>query len=129
MRVALAALSLLVVSLPACSGCADDDLGQDEGQLVHSSAPGGESVVQYPVEGRPNEICVLPNHIEGGDYAKGDGDDETELCSYNFHGTAPGKSVATCPKLVSTNPGVDVQELQDGKTKEETEAATCGSDA
>src|SRR6185295_18814955 len=83
----------------------------------------------YPVDGRPNEICVVPNHIEGGDYSKGDGDDETELCSYNFHGTSPGKSVATCPKLVSTNPGVDVQALQEGKTKEQTEAATCASDA
>lgn len=121
----------LILSLVACgaSGGAGEEIASDEGQLVDPSAPRGRSTIQFPVAaGRPNEICVLPNHLAGGDYDKGDEEDETELCSYNFHGTAPGRSVATCPKLVSTNPGVDVQELLPGKTKAETEAATCRRD-
>ncbi len=125
----LVALGVSSLSVACSGGSSDDEVGSDEGQLVDPAAPRGKTSVSFPVKaGRPNELCVVPNHLAGGDYDDGDADDEKELCSYNFHGTEPGTSVATCPKLVSTNPGVDVQELLPGKTKQETEAATCNKD-
>jgi hypothetical protein len=119
----------LAATVVACGAAPEDDeVGSDEGQLVDPATPRGRATAQYPVAGRPNEICVAPQHLAGADYDKDDAEDEDELCTYNFHGSSPGKSVATCPKVVSTNPGVDVHELLPGKTKAESEAAMCARD-
>lgn len=62
----------------------------------------GEAIVSHPVAGRAPEVCVIPKHIELGDYKKGDAKGEKELCGMNV-----GVNVAACPKENSTNPGVN----------------------
>jgi hypothetical protein len=102
------------------------DRGKDRGlKTIHFAAP---------TPGAPDEVCVVPNHMPGGDYSSSDTKSEAELCSYVFHGAGPREAdapkvdVAICPKLSSTNPGTDVQELVAGKSREETIAAICKQD-
>ena len=61
---------LAVVATGACSSPDDGTIGSDDADVIDPGSPRGKSIVQYPVEGRPNEICVLPNHLVGADYAK-----------------------------------------------------------
>jgi len=85
------------------------------------------ATTKFQVAGRPDEICVVPNHLAGVDYEKDDADDEAKLCAYNFYAASPGKPVAICPKLESTNPGVDVHALKPGLDQAQTQSAICGS--
>lgn len=75
-------------------------------------------VVKYPVAGRLDEICVLPKHFPGGDYSKGDLEDEKELCSYDFRAS----NYAICPKVSSTNPALEVFSLPAGVDKKAYES-------
>jgi hypothetical protein len=54
------------------------------------------------VVGGITETCVIPHHFPGAKYSKKDGKAEAKLCSYDI-----GQDVAACPKLNSTNPGVN----------------------
>lgn len=131
-------LSISSLSLVACSGTAEDDadVGDDEAAVLARDAARGRSSIHFPspTTGAPDELCVLPKHLPGGDYKKDDDKSETELCSYSYYGTRPREAnapmveVAICPKLSSTNPGTDVQELLPGKTREQTEAEICSKD-
>ena len=80
----------------------------------------GEKVVNIPVARRNAEIRVIPKHFAGGDYSKKDNKVEDELCDIDEHTNA-----AVCPKLNSTNPGLDFYSLPQGSTPDQVEAAHC----
>jgi hypothetical protein len=80
----------------------------------------GEKIVAIPVPGRNAEVCVIPQHFAGGDYGKKDAEVEAKLCGMDVHTNA-----AVCPKLNSTNPGLDFYSLPQGSTPEQVEAAHC----
>lgn len=80
--------------------------------LAASSAHGadfstlrGESVVTTTSTSGQIESCFIAERIPGGTYTKGDLKDEAALCKMNFYDR---NAIAICPKLNSTNPGVDV---------------------
>jgi hypothetical protein len=80
----------------------------------------GEKIVELAVPGRSAEVCVIPKHFAGGDYSDKDAKIETKLCNIDEQTNA-----AVCPKLNSTNPGLDFHSLPDGKTSAQVEAAHC----
>jgi hypothetical protein len=80
----------------------------------------GEKIVNLPVPGRNAEVCVIPKHFDGGRYLDKDIEVETRLCNIDVHTNA-----AVCPKLNSTNPGLDIYSLPQGGTPNQVEAARC----
>ena len=80
----------------------------------------GEKIVEFAVAGRNAEVCVIPKHFAGGEYSNKDAKVETQLCDIDAYTNA-----AVCPKLNSTNPGVDFHSLPQGSTREQVEAANC----
>jgi hypothetical protein len=80
----------------------------------------GQQTVDLPVPGRNAEICVIPKHLDAGRYFDKDIEIETQLCDIDEH-----KNSAVCPKLNSTNPGLDFYSLPQGGTPEQVEAARC----
>ena len=80
----------------------------------------GEQTVNHPVPGRNAEICVIPKHLDVGRYFDKDVEIETQLCNIDER-----KNSAVCPKLNSTNPGLDLYSLPQGGTPEQVEAARC----
>jgi hypothetical protein len=80
----------------------------------------GEQTVELPVPGRNAEICVIPKHLDAGRYFDKDSEIEAQLCNIDAH-----KNSAVCPKLNSTNPGLDLYSLPQGETLEHVEAARC----
>ncbi len=67
------------------------------------------------------EICVIPKHFPKADYRKKDRKIERTLCGYDFYGETtlngpniPLTYVAICPKVSSSNPGVEIYDLDDG---------------
>ncbi len=80
----------------------------------------GEKIVDVPVPGRIAEVCVVPRHFIGGEYSDKDAEVETQLCNIDEYTNA-----AVCPKLNSTNPGIDFYSLPQGGTPSSVEAARC----
>jgi hypothetical protein len=80
----------------------------------------GEKIVDLPVPGRNAEVCVIPKHFVGGGYSDKDIEVETQLCKIDASTNA-----AVCPKLNSTNPGLDFHSLPQGDTPNQVEAARC----
>ena len=80
----------------------------------------GEKTVKIAVAGRNAEVCIIPEHFAGGDYSDKDSKVELKLCNIDEHTNA-----AVCPKLNSTNPGLDFYSLPQGKTPDQVEAAKC----
>jgi hypothetical protein len=80
----------------------------------------GEKIVEHPVPGRNAEVCVIPKHFVGADYADKDAKVEEELCSIEVNTDA-----AVCPKMNSTNPGLDIYSIPPGFTPKQIEAADC----
>jgi len=80
----------------------------------------GEQTIDLPVPGRNAEICVIPKHLDAGRYFDKDSEIEAQLCTIDVH-----KNSAACPKLNSTNPGLDFYSLPQGGTPEQLEAARC----
>ena len=80
----------------------------------------GEKTVDVPVAGRNPEVCVIPKHFAGGEYSDRDSKVEAKLCDIDEHTNA-----AVCPKLNSTNPGLDFYSLPQGSTPDQVEAAHC----
>jgi hypothetical protein len=80
----------------------------------------GEKTVDLPVPGRNAEVCVIPKHFVGGEYFDKDIEVETQLCNVDVYTNA-----AVCPKLNSTNPGLDFYSLPQGATPNQVEAARC----
>ena len=80
----------------------------------------GESQVSIPVAGRGSEICVIPTHLEMGDYSAGDLKKETALCALD-----EAVNSAVCAKTNSTNPGLNFYSLPDGMTPAQLQAKNC----
>ena len=80
----------------------------------------GEKLVQIPVAGRNAEICVVPKHFGNAAYSDHDLKDEVELCGIDQYTDA-----AVCPKINSTNPGLDLFSLPQGSTPAQVESAKC----
>jgi hypothetical protein len=108
--------------LPACVSASDLELDEAEAQALSASdlATRGDQQLHFAVAGRPDELCVVPKKFPGADYEKDDPEDEAKLCRFDFR-----SNVAVCPKLTSTNPGVDILDLA-GKDKDAVEASICG---
>ena len=79
----------------------------------------GQKIVDLPVAGRNAEVCVTPSHFAGGEYSDKDTEVETRLCNIDGNSNA-----AVCPKLNSTNPGLDFYSLPQGVTRDDV-AAHC----
>jgi hypothetical protein len=79
----------------------------------------GEKIVDLPVAGRNAEVCVIPKHFAGGEYSDKDIEVETRLCNIDGNSNA-----AVCPKLNSTNPGLDFYSLPQGIARDDV-AARC----
>ena len=80
----------------------------------------GEKIVDLAVPGRNAEVCVIPRHFVGGEYSDKDIEVEAKLCDIDAHTNA-----AVCPKLNSTNPGLDFYSLPQGSTPDQIAAARC----
>ena len=59
----------------------------------------------------PDEICVIPKTFPGASYSAKDIKRAGQLCSYDFHQETGDNAVGVCPKLVSTNPGLEIHAL------------------
>src|SRR5215510_15312004 len=66
----------------------------------------GEKIIEIPVAGRRAEICIIPKHFQDADYSKKDLKTEEELCALQ-----EGNNATVCPKINSTNPGLDFYDI------------------
>ena len=94
-----------------------------EGSL-HREAERGVKTVAFKVPGgRPDEICVIPQHLPFVNYrgkaGAGDIADEEKLAGYDFYksGAAESGVIAPLPKRSSTSAAVDVYEIPAGTTR------------
>ena len=94
-----------------------------EGSL-HREAERGVKTVAFKVPGgRPDEICVIPQHLPFVNYrgkaGAGDISDEEKLAGYDFYkiGAAELGVIAPLPKRSSTSAAVDVYEFPAGTTR------------
>lgn len=106
--------SLLMGALIVCS--ASPSLAT----LTPERTDRGEQILRFDVPGRAPELCVIPHHFDGGKYSDKDLATEQALCSLNFR-----ENVAICPKLNSTNPGINVYKIPDGYSREQVERMNC----
>ncbi len=106
----------------------------------------GRQVVRFTNVGPSHqEVCVLPKHFAGAAYQnviKADGSieeldvkTENQLCAADFHNTAEQtfenmtlKPQAVCPKINSTNPGLDIFDFPSDLDKIQIEANLCKAD-
>jgi hypothetical protein len=95
--------------------------------LAHAAlsahAQRGERIVELPVPGRAAEVCIIPKHFDGAGYFDKDIEVESQLCNIDVQ-----KNAAVCPKLNSTNPGLDIYSIPQGGTPKQVEAARCKTD-
>ncbi len=95
---------------------------------------GGRQVVRFTNVGPSNqEVCVLPQHFEGSAYQQTmqeggsvlqvDETKESELCSLDFHSEVFPSGV--CPKMNSTNPGLEIFKIPNGLSKTQMEKQNC----
>jgi len=80
----------------------------------------GEKILEHPVPGRNAEVCIIPKHFSDADYSDKDTKSEEELCNIDVNANA-----AACPKLNSTNPGLDIFSVPQGFTSNKIQAADC----
>lgn len=83
----------------------------------------GERIVEIPIpRGRP-EVCVIPKHYPGANYSRTDLSTEETLCGINEY-----KNAAVCPKLNSTNPGINIASVPEGASISAIEARNCSKE-
>ena len=80
----------------------------DVNQLV-----GVKTIIKSP-SGK-DELCVVANRLVPKAYSENDSKDEADLCGYNFY-----SNMALCPKMSSTNPGILITKIIEGKTRAQT---------
>ena len=88
-------------------------------ELALNSQRGGD-VVQIPVPGKAAEVCIVPKHLDGTDYSELDLNAERQLCDIDEHSNA-----AVCPKINSTNPGLDFYSVPQGSSPRQVAATHC----
>lgn len=91
----------------------------------------GEQNIYFNSPRGVQEVCVIPKHYPDAKYSKKDLKKEKELCSYSFYPTSEEQKAsgiqeaATCAKLNSTNPAVNIFEVTAGQTIESVKANKC----
>ena len=104
-------------------------------QLDLSKLP-GKSQARFSSPSGKSEACIRSKTFPGAKLADGgdgyDDDDakkENKLCLYDFYKqttTDPKRAnVAVCPKVFSTNPGLEFHEMPEGTQKAAYEASEC----
>lgn len=69
----------------------------------------GRKIISFLSPSSKSEICVLPHHPRDSAYSAQDEADEAFLCKLDYYGTTvDSQRVAVCPKLNSTNPGLNL---------------------
>jgi hypothetical protein len=76
--------------------------------------------VQLAVPGRNAEVCVVPKHLVDAGYSDEDTKTEAQLCDIDVN-----LNSAVCPKLNSTNPGLDMYSLPQRSTPQQVQASRC----
>ncbi len=84
----------------------------------------GESRTEFKSPNGEAEVCIIPKHFPGAEdeYPKKAGEKEAKLCAIDFYGkSGPNQDVptATCPKLFSTNPGLEIEQLPEGMSRDQ----------
>jgi hypothetical protein len=96
-----------------------------EGSLDRTAPRGSETVrFNVPGSGRPEEIAVLPRHLEFAKYRDQDLAHEKELARYDFYkiGDTPDEgAVALVPKEKSTSAAVELFNIPKGSVKPDPE--------
>jgi hypothetical protein len=80
----------------------------------------GVKLAQLPVPGRSAEVCVVPKHFVDAGYSDEDAKTEAQLCDIDVN-----LNSAVCPKLNSTNPGLDMYSLPHGSSPQQVQASRC----
>jgi hypothetical protein len=80
----------------------------------------GEHIMEIPLPAKKAEVCVIPKHLPDGNYSSDDLASEKHLCSLDER-----KNAAVCPKLNSTNPGLEFYSLPQGTAPSQIVAANC----
>jgi hypothetical protein len=82
--------------------------------------PRGEEIEKIKVPDRePPEICVIPRHLKAN-YSERDLKEEKKLCEMNLY-----ENVAVCPKMNSTNPGLDIHKIPKDYTRKQVVDSNC----
>ncbi|MBT4761442.1 MAG: hypothetical protein HOO06_07065 [Bdellovibrionaceae bacterium] len=71
------------------------------------------------------EECVVPEHFPEVEYKSSDAKNETQLCMIDFYAATEQAPIGICPKLRSTNPGLEIYKLQSNETKKDFEKNYC----
>jgi hypothetical protein len=87
---------------------------------LSAHAQRGVKIVEIAVPGKKAEVCVVPKHFANGEYSDEDLKTEGHLCEIDENSNA-----AVCPKMNSTNPGLDIYSLPQGSTPKQVEEARC----
>ncbi len=109
-------------------GCSDS-----KAETIPSSSPQATNPlllaqqVEYTSPTGKTEQCVMLTKIPGGDYKKGDLEEEAEFCSVSMY----QEGFAVCPKTWSTSPGTMIYQLTDSEFSKETYESSkhCGRKA
>jgi hypothetical protein len=80
----------------------------------------GDHIMEIPLPAKKAEVCVIPKHLPGGNYSSDDLASEKHLCSLDER-----KNAAVCPKLNSTNPGLEFYSVPQGTAPSQIVAANC----
>ncbi|MEO9062357.1 MAG: hypothetical protein ABI270_10000 [Nitrosospira sp.] len=90
--------------------------------LIRGEKIVGEKIVELPVPGREAEICAVPTRFDGASYSTRDARVMEQLCAIDVR-----KNAAVCPKLNSTNPGLDIFAIPDDTTAQKFQDTYCKS--
>lgn len=91
----------------------------------------GEKNVYHTSPRGIQEVCVIPKKYPGAKYSKKDIKKEIELCNASFYDVTPEEAaqgrttVALCSKQNSTNPGINIYELEENQSKSQVENNDC----
>jgi hypothetical protein len=125
---AIAAGAVLLAPFPRSAAQTKDPY---EGSFERSATRGVQTITFAVPGGRPDEICVVPQHLPFANYRGKDGEKdiaaEKLLASYDFYkmGNTPDNgAVAICPKSKSTSAAVELIEIPAGSTKPAQETAS-----
>lgn len=113
---------LALLPVVACAATAEDEVDTSEGaaSLGVFDADLAKNQARKVTTSGKGDFCVAVKRLPGASYRDDDEKKEDKLCNADFYADADQgdlKAVALCPKIVSTNPGVDVYEIPAGKTK------------
>lgn len=95
---------------------------------LQSDSRGREQIQYKSPYSSYGETCVLPQQHPLAKYSKKDLENEQELCKINFYGNSESDfTTAVCPKMKSTNPGLEVYKLKANQNKKQFESSDCYS--